>query len=74
MKKFIAIFIECIVAFTLFNTVQLSAQQSGESVTYLWPVEGARTGAGILYTPQCYIDNELNFDHLVIAENACRLS
>ncbi len=67
MKKFIAIFIECIVAFTLFNTVQLSAQQSGESVTYLWPVEGARTGAGILYTPQCYIDNELNFDHLVIA-------
>lgn len=67
MKKFIAIFIECIVAFTLFNTVQLSAQQSGESVTYLWPVEGARTGADILYTPQCYIDKELNFDNLVIA-------
>jgi len=66
MKKFIVIFIECIVAFTLFNTVTLIAQ-SGESAIYLWPVEGARTGAGILYTPQCYIDNELNFDNLVIA-------
>jgi hypothetical protein len=48
---------------TLAAANMVSAQQP----TYLWPIEGAKAGEGIIYAPQSYIDGELNFDHLFIA-------
>lgn len=41
-----------------------AAAQNGEG--YLWPIEGAEAGTGILYAPQNYIGDELNFDNLFI--------
>jgi len=49
---------------TLFLSVSVFGQDSGG--TYLWPIEGTKAGSGIIYTPQSYIDNELNFDRLFI--------
>ena len=33
---------------------------------YLWPIEGAKAGEGIIYAPQSYIDGELNIAGLYI--------
>lgn len=38
-----------------------------EKTTYLWPIDGAKAGTGIVSTPQSYIDGELNFDNIFIA-------
>lgn len=37
------------------------------SAQMLWPVKGLKTGEGIIYRPQDYINTELNFDNLFIA-------
>ena len=34
---------------------------------YLWPVEGKKSGDGILYKPQSYIGKELNASNLIVA-------
>lgn len=39
--------------------------QTEENI-YQWPIEGAKVGEGILYSPQDYINQEYNFDNLFI--------
>ena len=48
----------------LGSVLTLTAQTAGN--IYQWPIEGAKTGEGILYRPQDYIGNEHNFDKLII--------
>jgi len=36
---------------------------------FLWPIKGVNSGKNILYKPQDYIDNELNFGSLFITAN-----
>jgi hypothetical protein len=57
MKRFLF----CVLA--LFVASVVSAQQT----PYLWPIEGAEAGEGIIYAPQSYIEGELNFGSLFIA-------
>lgn len=49
-------------------SLSLSAQEMTDSTKarMLWPVAGQKVGENILYKPQQYIDNELNFDALFI--------
>lgn len=51
------------IIFALLLVTNLAVGQEN----YLWPVEGKSTGEDILYKPQSYIDQELNYDKLVIA-------
>ncbi len=37
-----------------------------QSASWLWPVEGAAPGTGIVSTPQSYIDNDLNIEFLFV--------
>lgn len=59
MKKLIISVLALLLAVPVFG-------QAGTG-DYLWPIEGAKAGAGIIYTPQSYIDGELNFGNLFIA-------
>ena len=43
-----------------------TASSAESSNHYLWPIEGARAGEGILYRPQDYIDKEHVFEKLFI--------
>ena len=58
MKKLTVFFM------TLFAAASVAAQDAAQ--TYLWPIEGAKAGEGIIYTPQSYIDSELNYDNLFV--------
>ena len=49
----------------LFSAVSLTAQDAPKT-SYLWPIESATAGEGIVYTPQSYIDGELNFGYLFL--------
>jgi hypothetical protein len=53
---------------TLFFAALLTATgvYAQAQTPYLWPVEGAKSGQGILYAPQSHIDGELNFAGLYI--------
>ena len=51
-------------SFLLCTTITIQAQTQPE--TYLWPIEGEKTGTNMLYVPQSYIDREHNFDNLFI--------
>ena len=55
MKKFL------LFAFMTFNLVCFA--QDG---TFLWPIKNAQAGENILFRPQEYIGNELNFGNLII--------
>lgn len=56
-----------IFAWMLFTGPLLSPRFAvAQSEPWLWPVEGLQAGEGILYTPQIYIDGELNFADLYI--------
>ncbi|MBQ6695039.1 MAG: hypothetical protein IJN24_09255 [Bacteroidaceae bacterium] len=49
--------------------LDLSAQTTSNPTSisyYLWPIEGAKAGEGILYRPQDYIGDEHNFEKLII--------
>lgn len=50
-----------LILFIIISAVSVQAQSD-----YLWPVEGAEKGAGIIYVPQSYIDDEFNFGDLFI--------
>ncbi len=50
---------------TLLASVSFIAVRAGEP--WQWPVAGAEAGDSIIYKPQTYIGEELNFDHLFIA-------
>ncbi len=45
----------------------ISSLMFGQGANYVWPISGAKTGSDLLYTPQSYVDTELNFDGLYIA-------
>lgn len=47
----------------LLSQMTLEAQKTAP---LLWPLEGLKTGEGILYRPQELIDKELNFDNLFL--------
>ena len=47
--------------------VGLAQTNKSESAKWQWPIEGAKSGEGIVYRPQDRIEKELNFDNLFIA-------
>ena len=49
--------------FAILWTVMADAQ---EKTVYLWPVDGAKPGEGIVSAPQSYLDDELNFSNLFV--------
>lgn len=53
-------FFVTLIASVLFITVHADE-------TWQWPIAGAETGDSIIYKPQTYIGEELNFDYLFIA-------
>lgn len=58
VSRIIAVMLLC------FSCYSVSAQKSEKP--YLWPVEGAHLGEGIIYSPQSYINKELNFADLFV--------
>ena len=55
-----------IILATLLASVSILAARADEGI-WLWPVAGAEAGDGILYKPQTYIGQQLNFSDLFIA-------
>lgn len=59
MKKTVLILL------VLFFSIPIFAQDAND--LYLWPIQGEKAGANIIYAPQSYIDKELNFGDLIIS-------
>ena len=57
----------CALAVCMAASVPLCvAQTAAQTAAWLWPVAGTETGQGILYAPQSYVGDELNFGTLYI--------
>lgn len=54
-----------IILATLLASVSILAARADGGI-WLWPVAGAEAGDGILYKPQTYIGQQLNFSDLFI--------
>ena len=59
MKRFLTLLL------LIWGCILRLIAQTEENI-YQWPIEGAKVGEGILYSPQDYINQEYNFDNLFI--------